>query len=67
LPPSSSATSLRLDFAAACMIARPALVDPVKLTLLISGQLHPSENGNAVLTGSSYAKTKGSLCLPPPR
>ena len=34
LPPSSRATSLTLDFAAACMIKRPALVDPVKLILL---------------------------------
>lgn len=36
LPPSSRATSLRFDRAAACMIARPALVEPVKLILLMT-------------------------------
>ena len=43
-PPSSSATALRFDRAAACMIARPALVDPVKLIFLeILRQLYVSQ------------------------
>lgn len=33
-PPSSSATTLRFDLAAACKTSRPALVDPVKLIFL---------------------------------